>query len=276
MTTLTAAIEGIGFWSNGLPDWTAARAFVREGTRPDNTPARPSPQLLAPNERRRAPDTVAVALEVALAACQDAGREPRDLPSVFASTHGDLAITDYMCATLADDPRSISPTRFHNSVHNAAAGYWTIGAGCTQATTAISAHQASFAEGLVEALVQLAAGEEVVLLVAYDGSATGPLASISQSTGVLGGALVLSRAGKPGAPRIAVTLAQGDAPRPSTPLSGLAGDNAMAPMLPMFEALATGAREISLFAGAGRTLQVAFTHTHTATAEVAFAGSTHG
>ena len=28
MTTLTAHIESIGFWANGLPSWDAARAFV--------------------------------------------------------------------------------------------------------------------------------------------------------------------------------------------------------------------------------------------------------
>ena len=86
MTRLSAAIEGIGFWAKGLPDWNAARACVRGEAPVEGAPARPSPQLLAPNERRRAPDTVAVALDVALAACQAAGCEPRDLPSVFAST----------------------------------------------------------------------------------------------------------------------------------------------------------------------------------------------
>jgi hypothetical protein len=257
MTTLSATIEGIGFWSNGLPDWDAARAFVRDGALPEGAPARPSPQLLAPNERRRAPETVAVALEVALAACNAAGRDPRVLPSVFASTHGDLGITDYMCATLATDPRSISPTRFHNSVHNAAAGYWTIGAGCTEATTAISAYDATFAEGLLEALVQLAAGEEAVLLVGYDGGGAGPLLPISKSAGLLGGALVLSRTPKADAPRIEVTLQQGQMSADATRLSGVAGGNAMAQMLPLFEALAGERNEARLFAGRGRTLQVA-------------------
>ena len=180
--------------------------------------------------------------------------------------HGDLGITDYMCATLAADPRSISPTRFHNSVHNAAAGYWTIGAGCTQATTAISAHAASFAEGLVEALVQLAAGEEAVLLVGYDGSAAGPLAPMSRSVGLLGGALVLSRADKPEAPRIQVRVESGTAPADGNRLSGIAGANAMAPMLPLFEALAGAGNDVRLFAGDGRTLQVGIAH----------GGSAHG
>ncbi|MHB8911848.1 MAG: beta-ketoacyl synthase chain length factor, partial [Lysobacter sp.] len=186
MTPLIATIEGIGYWSLGLPSWQAARAFAADGTLSPEAPARPSPQLLAPNERRRAPETVAVALDVALAACAAADREPASLPSVFASMHGDLSITDYMCSTLLGDPRSVSPTRFHNSVHNAAAGYWTIGAGAMQAATAISAYDATFAQGLLEAMVQLAAGNEAVLLVGYDGASAGPLAPISPSEGLLG------------------------------------------------------------------------------------------
>jgi hypothetical protein len=274
MSALTATIEGIGFWSNGLPDWDSARAFVRSGALPDAAPARPSPELLAPNERRRAPETVAVALDVALAACKQAGRSPADLPSVFASTHGDLGITDYMSATLVSDPTSVSPTRFHNSVHNAAAGYWTIGAGCTQATTAISAYDASFAEGLVEALVQLAAGEDAVLLVGYDGGSVGPLSSVSSTTGLLGGALVLSRAMRGDAPRMQVEIIEGDAPTATGRLSMHAGGNAMAPMLPLFEALASGETIVQLHAGPGRVLRVTLSPV-AATIEHADAGVAH-
>ncbi|MFT4249446.1 MAG: beta-ketoacyl synthase chain length factor, partial [Pseudomonas sp.] len=193
---LQATIEGIGFWTRGLPGWEVARAFAHGEPVPPEATARPSPQLLPPNERRRAPETVAVALEVALAACQAAGRDPATLPSVFASSHGDLAITDYMAATLAQDPRALSPTRFHNSVHNAAAGYWTIGTGATTPATAISAHRASFAQGLLEALVQLQAGAEAVLLAGYDGGGSGPLGEMALSDGLLGGALVLAREGR--------------------------------------------------------------------------------
>ncbi len=258
-TTLTAHIEGIGFWSHGLPSWPAARDFAATGTLPDAPPARPSPQLLAPNERRRAPETVAVALEVALAACEAAGRAPAALPSVFASTHGDLAITDYMCATLAGDPRALSPTKFHNSVHNAAAGYWTIGAGCLHGATALSAFDASFAQGLLEALVQLAAGADAVLLAAYDSAASGPLAQMSSSAGLLGGALVLARKPRPGSAsiRIQACLCDGTAPAGVGPLARHAAGNSMSPMLPLFDALAAGDGRALLKAGPGRVLQVA-------------------
>jgi hypothetical protein len=213
--------------------------------------------LLAPNERRRAPETVAVALEVAQAACAAAGREAAALPSVFASTHGDLAITDYMCATLASDPRSVSPTRFHNSVHNAAAGYWTIGAGAMQPATAVSAFDATFAQGLLEALVQLDSGSDAVLLVAYDSQSTGPLATVSPSEGLLGAALVLARHPREGAPRLQVQLVDGDATAGVGPLAHHARGNAMAPMLPLFDALARNEGHAMLRAGPGRIMRVA-------------------
>ncbi|MDC7807489.1 beta-ketoacyl synthase chain length factor [Luteimonas sp BLCC-B24] len=254
MSALTATIAGIGFWADGLPDWDAATAFARDGVRPETAPARPAPQLLAPNERRRAPGSVAVALEVALAACRAAGRDPATLPSVFASTHGDLAITDYMCETLATDPTAVSPTKFHNSVHNAAAGYWTIGAGCTEAATAISAFDGTFAQGLLEAVLQLATGSDAVLLVAYDTAATGLLGTVTHSEGLLGAALVLSRGGT--GPRLSLALRDGDDTPATGPLATRAAGNAMAQMLPLFDALATGTSEARLKAGPHRQLVV--------------------
>ncbi len=263
--SLEASIVGIGFWTRGLPDWNAARAFVTAGTLPTDAPARPSPQLLAPNERRRAPETVAVALDVALAACAAAGRDPALLPSVFASTHGDLAITDYMCATLVDAPRTISPTKFHNSVHNAASGYWTMATGCRLGSTAVSGFEFSFATGLLEALVQIATGTEAVLLVAYDSTATGPLGRTSPSSGLLGGALLLVRDAVPGATRLSLRLGNAHSSeagsRPEAgPLAQLAAGNAMAPMLPFFEALARREGTASLAAGAGRVMDLEFDH----------------
>jgi hypothetical protein len=257
MSSAQAFIEGIAFWGSGLPSWDAARAFVNDGTVPEACPRKPQPSLLPPNERRRAPDSVALAIEVAQAACSAAAREPATLPSVFTSTHGDLAITDTMCATLAEAPLTISPTKFHNSVHNAAAGYWTIGSGCMVPATAISAYRASFAQGLLEALALLAAGEDAVLLVAYDAEGRGPLAAISRSEGLLAGALVLGREARPGAVRLALQLEPGPAPEPEGALARRFAMNAMQPMLPLFEVLAGGREGHCLLqAGPGQTLSV--------------------
>jgi hypothetical protein len=239
--TRVAWIEGIALWGSRLPGWELARAVLRgEADASQESAPRPVPALLPANERRRAPDSVALALEVAAKACAAAGRDPRSLASVFASTHGDLALTDYMCETLAHAPAQLSPTRFHNSVHNAAAGYWTIATGCTEPHTALSARACTFAEGLLEALVQAECDAGAVLYVAYDIEACGPLATMAPSRGVLGAGLVLA-AQRPPRPQglLRWGLREQRAPRaPAAQHAQLVAGNAMAGCLPLFEALA--------------------------------------
>ena len=40
---LSATIEGVGFWADGLPSWADALAFATTGTLPEGAPAKPSP-----------------------------------------------------------------------------------------------------------------------------------------------------------------------------------------------------------------------------------------
>ena len=199
--------------------------------------------MLAPAERRRAPDTVALALEVAAASVAATGRAATELPCVFASAHGDLAINDYMCSTLASTPTQLSPTKFHNSVHNAAVGYWTIGTGCMEASNSLTAFEHSFAAGLLEAAVQCAADQRAVLLVGFDIAAVGALGTVTHSDGLLAAALVLAPT------RTERTVAAFDwallpgpasAPALRSDAARTLAGNAMADALPLFEALAAG------------------------------------
>jgi hypothetical protein len=240
--TLRVAIEGIAFWASRLPSWELAQAVIRgEQPAPETASARPSPTLLAPTERRRAPDTVAVALEVAARACEAAGRKPADLPSVFASTHGDTAISDYMCATLAATPTLISPIKFHNSVHNAAAGYWSIGTGSVAPYTAISAYEYTFGAGLLEAATQVVCEHRPVLYVAFDIESKGALATMAASRGLFGAALVLAPAANQQQRKLILTTETTTSLEPMPARSAaapLVANNAMAPCLPLFEVLA--------------------------------------
>jgi Beta-ketoacyl synthase, N-terminal domain len=258
-------VEGVAFWAARLPGWQIARAVMRGEQQPHEAAAsRPAPTLLAPTERRRAPDTVALALEVAARACEAAGRTPAELPAVFASTHGDLAISDYMCATLAATPTLLSPTRFHNSVHNAAAGYWSIGTGSYAAYTAISAFHYTFATGLLEAVTQVACSDAPVLYVAFDIEAKGALATMAPSRGLLGVALVLAPAAdEQRHRRLALQIGSSESVL-TTPArsaaSAIVADNALAPCLPLFEALAVhGATTVRLALGERAALEVQVT-----------------
>lgn len=236
-TSLDLQVLGASLWADGLPGWPAARAVLRgDAPFPAAMPGPPPITLLAPAERRRASASVRVAICVAEEACAQAGVDARGTLSVFTSTHGELGLTDEICRVLAERPEELSPTRFHNSVHNAASGYWTIGAGCAEASTAISAWQCSFAAGLLEAAVQALTEQRPVLLVAYDAAASGPLAAMAASGSLFGAGLVIAPAGAmSNAPRLRLRLADGPGDEAPSPW---AIDNPLAPCLPLFAALA--------------------------------------
>jgi beta-ketoacyl synthase-like protein len=162
-------IDGLGVIGPGMPDWRTAREVLR-GER-DYEPAlvpRPDAVVLPANERRRAAASVRWALAAAQEAVGAGGYEPGKLATVFATSGSDGDTLHRICESLAGPAREMSPTRFHNSVHNAAAGYWTIAAGTHQPSASVCGYDASFSVGLVEAASQVSAERSAVLLVAYD------------------------------------------------------------------------------------------------------------
>ncbi len=235
-------IDGIAFWAPLLPGWDAARAAFVDHTLPSAAvSSRPAPAVMAANERRRASDSVLVALEVAAAAVAHSGHDARHLASVFTSAHGDLPITDALCRTLASDPLLLSPMRFHHSVHNAASGYWAIASGCHAASTALAAFKHSFGAGLLEATGQCAQSGEAMLLVGFDTEACGPLASSNRSRGLLGVALVLApqrSAASRWQMQWSLDVSSTPPAAPRSPAAQTLMDNATADALPLFEALA--------------------------------------
>ena len=196
--SLAGRIVGVGLVGPGLAGWREARAMLA-GEVPYAPAATtiPVPEALPATERRRAGKTVKLALGAGLAACADAGRDARNLSAVFTSSTGDGDNQHAICETLASSDRDISPTRFHNSVHNAPAGYWGIATGAMAPSDSLAAFDASFAAGLVEALGRLAAdpGREV-LVVAYDAPYPEPLKATRPIADAFAVGLVLVRGGE--------------------------------------------------------------------------------
>jgi beta-ketoacyl synthase-like protein len=192
---IAAYIGGIGVLGPGFGNWGDACA-VLSGRRP-YAPAPtvlPPPALLPPTERRRTGRVVKLALAVASEAADGAGMVAGRLRSVFSSSGGDGHNCHELCAALAATPREISPTRFSNSVHNAAAGYWSIATGATLASTVLCAFDASFGAGLLEALAQVTVDRVPLLMVAYDTEYPEPLHSKRPFPDAFGAALVLTPA----------------------------------------------------------------------------------
>lgn len=211
---LSAWVEGIGFLAPGLPDWPAACALLRGESHYQEAPSLlPVPTLLPAAERRRASRVVKLALAVGLEAATQAQADIAALATVFSASGADGHNCHALCEQLAGDDRLISPTRFHNSVHNAAAGYWGIATGAMAPCQVIGAYDASFGAGLLDALAQVVVDRQRTLLIAYDSEYPHPLYSCRPVPDVAGVGLVLAPERSPQAlARITVGYSRDAAP----------------------------------------------------------------
>jgi hypothetical protein len=190
---LTAYVEGVGLLGPGFANWAQGRQCL-DGSLPYQS-ARcvlPLPMALPSAERRRAGAVVKVSLAVGEQAVAASGLDARQLPSVFSSSSGDAVNCHEICSMLASGDRLISPTRFHNSVHNASSGYWSISSSSMASSSVLCARDAGFAAGLLEAMTQCAVEDRAILLVVYDTEYPEPLFSKRPVPDTMGVALILA------------------------------------------------------------------------------------
>ena len=171
-------VLGIGIWGPGLLGWTKSLPVLQGRQDPAFEEAMPPPSaLLSATERRRSGLSVRLALAVAQEASAMAGIPPGAVRSVFGTSNGDGPVVHAILETLAGPDRQVSPTQFHNSVHNAAAGYWSIGAGSQMPALCLGCHDATFAAALLKAAAEGQAEGSPVLLCVYDAPMPEPLAA---------------------------------------------------------------------------------------------------
>jgi hypothetical protein len=190
---LVACIEGVGLLGPGLSNWAQGRQCLA-GSLPYESARTvlPLPMALPPAERRRAGAVIKVSLGVGREAVDASGLQASELPSVFSSSSGDPLNCHEICSALASGDRLISPTRFHNSVHNASSGYWSISSNAMASSSVLCARDGGFAAGLLEALTQCSLAGTPVLLVVYDAEYPQPLYRARPVPDAMGIALVLA------------------------------------------------------------------------------------
>ncbi len=183
-------VGGTGLFAKGfaqVPDWLR-REYDPQVLMP--------PCIIVPaNLKRRTSLLTRIALEAATQAIKESKADLSTIPTVFASANGEIAVTVEILKEMLTEPGGLpSPTRFHNSVHNAASGYFSISAKNHSFSTSIAAGKDTFLAGLFEATgVLLSAEFEEVLLVVVDEPATAPLLP-KDSFDALATAFHLSRA----------------------------------------------------------------------------------
>ena len=238
---MKVALAGIGALGPGFADWQALRALLTDNEMSDAEMLAPKPEVIPLRERRRAPLLVRLAVDVAAQACDAAGFDPSAVATVFASGMGDMTITDYMCRTLATDDKMLSPTRFHNSVHNAAAGYWSISTKCHEPANSVSGHRLTATNGLLEAAAQCAGENRPALLVAFDVPGPAPIDAVNHIEAPFGAALMLTP--DTGTHELDMTIQPGTGDWPALPgerLLPLYESNPAARLLALLYALDTG------------------------------------
>lgn len=169
-------LQGIGVLGPGLIDWNHGVKMFKDPTQ--YSPAicpEPTPTMLPSNELRRSSDMVRWSLHVAQEAMTHAQMLPQDLCTVFASSEGEAQVLQDIFLSLAPEEPLLSPTMFHHSGHNAAAGYWSIATQSQQSSTSLSCYDGSFCAGLLELSAQVCSMKTPGLLVACDIPPPAPL-----------------------------------------------------------------------------------------------------
>ncbi len=239
---LDCYLHAIGLATPGLPDWRTATPVLQGVTTYEPVPLEKyKPELLPPNERRRATELVRMAFRVCEELMSSSAIPMADCASVFASSGGDYPIIDQICRSLCEQERLVSPTQFHNSVHNSAAGYWSIATGSRQPSTSLSAYDDSFVVGLLEAMCLCQQEQLPTLLAVYDIQPPYPLSGKRQIPVEFGVALLLTPTAT-GQDLAHLHLSQTDTTTPSTTsqpaLETLRQANPAARSLPLLELIA--------------------------------------
>ena len=254
-------VRSIAAWGPGFGNWPELVDGLRSGTWAQDVPLKP--ERIPPRERRRSPQFVKMAVEVMSEACAAVDADPADLAVVFATAMSDMKTTDYMCRMLADTPAAVSPTRFHNSVNNAATGCWSIATGSRAPSNALCAFVHSAGMGLLEAATQVMAEQRPVLLVVQDEASPTGLAHVCASSAGLALAVLLAPVGQGGEALAHWRLATAPGPTPAVALpdtlSAACAGNPSADLLPFVLAHAEPENknrvlEIPLHAGLGLRL----------------------
>jgi hypothetical protein len=193
MTALQVFVDGIGLYAPGFDGWAHARAVLAAPQTYRATPLElPSIDSLPAAERRRLGMAVKLAMSVAYDAAKQSSSDLQNVGTVFSSSAGDGDNCHQIMEALASTDRAISPIRFHNSVHNAAAGYWGIATGSQQPSISLSAHDAGFGAALLEATSQIHSNAQPCLMVTFDTPYPEPLRTLSNTTHAFGVALLLT------------------------------------------------------------------------------------
>ena len=166
MRPVRFAIEHWSAWAPGLETRADWQQWLAAGGRAEaiaDEPDKPRLDFMPPMLRRRASRVSRAALRVAWE-CNEPDHNSR---MIFASRHGELHRSAGLLSDLAHQ-EALSPNAFSLSVHNTAAGLYSIATGNRAGATALAAGLDSLAVAIITAAGYLQRGETAVSVVMAD------------------------------------------------------------------------------------------------------------
>lgn len=193
-----AYVTGLGLWSPGFANVAAWRERV-----PDPEVVKPPCRVVGSRLKRGSSRFSNMLGEVVAQAAEAAGEDVGAVATIYGSSEGEIETMVTLLGMLFEEDGKLSPNRFKNSVHNAASGLVSIGTSNTAFTTAVAAGARTFEISLLEGWALLDSGDADAVVVAVADDVPPPPLDLLGVHDALSIGLCLSRAGRPGALRLA-------------------------------------------------------------------------
>jgi hypothetical protein len=181
-----AYVRGVGLWTPGYPSplaWCSGEA--------DPEATKPSASLLEGPLRRRATPLTRMGIEVLQQVAAIGKADLATIPSVWATAHGEHSAAIALLGMMQRGEGKLSPTKFHNSVHNTASGYASISSGNCAPSTTLTGGAELVASAFIEAACMLDEFDRDIAMVLADEPLLPPFDRADAST-ALAIALLLS------------------------------------------------------------------------------------
>lgn len=158
-----AYLRGVGLWSQGYAN---AEAWSRG--EPDGDLVAATPRMLEGPLRRRASPLTRISVEVFDQATTAAGIDPSAIPTIWATAHGEHGTAIKLLKMMLRGEGKVSPTHFHNSVHNTPSAYASIAGGNACASTTLTGGSELVASAILEAFCHLESGTPEIAVILAD------------------------------------------------------------------------------------------------------------
>lgn len=156
-------LRGLGLWT---PGFATPEAWCR-GERDADAQIAAAEMLEGPL-RRRASELTRASVEVFGQAVRSANVDPATVATIWATAHGEHGTAIKLLKMMLRGDGKVSPTHFHNSVHNTSSAYASIAGGNATGSTTLTGGPELVSSALLEAFCQIDAGQREVIVVLGD------------------------------------------------------------------------------------------------------------